>query len=167
MACVELSIRHSLGSHAPQPRGLAPRRPRPTPGPVGLGSSQRPRPVRCPAGLAGLGCTDAVALESWRRGGGIPCCRCPRCTSEASGFTRFGSHLSRMGGCALSRLGRRGIWADCGARSGSAPPGSGPWRAFSSQISQWGGTLVFADSAGSRADPRGEIVWGRQREVDK
>lgn len=63
--------------------------------------------------------------------------------------------------------GRRGTWEDYGACSGSAPPGSGPWRAFPSEISLWGGTLVLAAAAESCADARGEIVWGRQQEVDK
>lgn len=102
-----------------------------------------------------------VEVERWRS-----CCRCLRCTSEASEFTRFGSHVSKTGGCALSGPERRGTWEDSGARSDPAPPGSGPWRTFSSQISGWGGTLVLGAAAGRGADPR-EVAWGRQREVDE
>lgn len=109
MACVELSVRHSLGSHAPLPRGLSLRQPRPIPGPSGLGSSRRPRPVRSLAGPARLSGADSCSLrivEVEKRGA---FCRCLHCTLEASEFTRFGSDLSKMGGAGFGRtMGR--VW---------------------------------------------------------
>lgn len=67
MACGELRVRHSLGSHGPRSRGLALRRPRPILGPWGLGLSRRPRPVQSLAGFEGPAGPHCCSFKS--RGG--------------------------------------------------------------------------------------------------
>lgn len=167
VACGELRVRHSLGSHGPRSRGLALRRPRPILGPWGLGLSRRLRPVQSLAGFEGPAG--------------------PHCCSFKSRGGRKGEELLPVSSLYFRSLRIYPIWLTCikkrrlrFVRAGEARNLGGQWGAFCPRPSRlrtlagffisnsrMGRDVNSRGRAGSSAYPRGVVAWGGQQEVDE
>lgn len=160
MAYDELGVRHSSGSPIPQPRGLALRRPRPTSGPIWPPAVAEAPPRPESRGFWGTSwCGLKHSHSPGARESGMLLTGVKNVFQKSQNLPYLSRIYQKWKLCFVGAR-RHGTSGQCGARSGSAPRGSDPWRAFSAQILRVGGTLGLAFE--SCAHPGGETVWGLQ-----